>query len=92
MNEVISGMRVIKMYGWEKPFGALVNEVRRYWRSYFRILYISPMFVQPILANVISQECVDGYLHVLCMYVHSGSRRNCSTFWRSKVEVTAVPY
>lgn len=30
MNEVISGIRVIKMYGWEKPFGALVDEVRRY--------------------------------------------------------------
>lgn len=29
MNEVISGIRVIKMYGWEKPFAALVNEVRR---------------------------------------------------------------
>lgn len=30
MSEVISGIRVIKMYGWEKPFGALVDEVRRY--------------------------------------------------------------
>lgn len=30
MNEVISGIRVIKMYGWEKPFASLVNEVRRY--------------------------------------------------------------
>lgn len=30
MSEVISGIRVIKMYGWEKPFAALVDEVRRY--------------------------------------------------------------
>ncbi|CAN9497709.1 unnamed protein product [Ophioblennius macclurei] len=29
MNEVISGIRVIKMYGWEKPFGAVVDEIRR---------------------------------------------------------------
>uniref|UniRef100_A0A4W5MRD1 Multidrug resistance-associated protein 4 n=1 Tax=Hucho hucho TaxID=62062 RepID=A0A4W5MRD1_9TELE len=29
MNEVVSGIRVIKMYAWEKPFSALVNEVRR---------------------------------------------------------------
>ncbi|KAK1903162.1 Multidrug resistance-associated protein 4, partial [Dissostichus eleginoides] len=29
MNEVITGIRVIKMYGWEKPFAALVDEVRR---------------------------------------------------------------
>ncbi|XP_071956886.1 ATP-binding cassette sub-family C member 4-like [Antedon mediterranea] len=29
MNEIISGMRVIKMYAWEKPFGHLVSESRR---------------------------------------------------------------
>ncbi|XP_054915035.1 multidrug resistance-associated protein 4 isoform X2 [Poeciliopsis prolifica] len=29
MNEVVSGMRIIKMYAWEKPFSALVTEVRR---------------------------------------------------------------
>ncbi|XP_054480100.1 ATP-binding cassette sub-family C member 4-like [Anoplopoma fimbria] len=28
MNEVVSGMRIIKMYAWEKPFAALVCEVR----------------------------------------------------------------
>ena len=30
MNEIISGMRVIKMYCWEKPFGELVAKIRRY--------------------------------------------------------------
>ncbi|XP_022343366.2 ATP-binding cassette sub-family C member 4-like isoform X1 [Crassostrea virginica] len=29
MNEIISGMRVIKMYCWEKPFGELVAKIRR---------------------------------------------------------------
>ncbi|XP_058478651.1 ATP-binding cassette sub-family C member 4-like [Solea solea] len=29
MNEVVSGMRIIKMYAWEKPFTALVTDVRR---------------------------------------------------------------
>ncbi|XP_053404593.1 ATP-binding cassette sub-family C member 4-like isoform X3 [Mercenaria mercenaria] len=29
MNEIIAGMRVIKMYCWEKPFGDLVKKVRR---------------------------------------------------------------
>ncbi|KAL7825704.1 hypothetical protein SRHO_G00334420 [Serrasalmus rhombeus] len=28
MNEVVSGIRIIKMYAWEKPFAALVNDVR----------------------------------------------------------------
>ncbi|XP_033865353.2 ATP-binding cassette sub-family C member 4-like isoform X2 [Acipenser ruthenus] len=29
MNEVVSGMRIIKMYAWEKPFAKLVTEIRR---------------------------------------------------------------
>ncbi|XP_070786421.1 ATP-binding cassette sub-family C member 4-like isoform X1 [Enoplosus armatus] len=29
MNEVVSGIRIIKMYAWEKPFANLVSEVRR---------------------------------------------------------------
>ncbi|XP_052786000.1 ATP-binding cassette sub-family C member 4-like [Mya arenaria] len=29
MNEIIAGMRLIKMYCWEKPFGDLVKKVRR---------------------------------------------------------------
>ncbi|CAJ1086990.1 multidrug resistance-associated protein 4 [Xyrichtys novacula] len=29
MNEVVSGIRIIKMYAWEKPFSALVSDVRR---------------------------------------------------------------
>uniref|UniRef100_A0A668S789 Multidrug resistance-associated protein 4 n=1 Tax=Oreochromis aureus TaxID=47969 RepID=A0A668S789_OREAU len=29
MNEVVSGIRIIKMYAWEKPFSALVTEVRK---------------------------------------------------------------
>jgi len=28
MNEIIAGMRVIKMYCWEKPFGELVKKIR----------------------------------------------------------------
>nr|XP_039258782.1 multidrug resistance-associated protein 4-like [Styela clava] len=29
MNEVINGMRIIKMYAWEKPFAKLVSNTRR---------------------------------------------------------------
>uniref|UniRef100_A0A3P8V7T7 ATP binding cassette subfamily C member 4 (PEL blood group) n=1 Tax=Cynoglossus semilaevis TaxID=244447 RepID=A0A3P8V7T7_CYNSE len=51
MNEVISGIRVIKMYGWEKPFIALVNEIRRkeiskiMTSSYLRGLNMASFFV-----------------------------------------------
>ena len=30
MNEIISGIRVIKMYGWEYAFSQLVSKIRRY--------------------------------------------------------------
>ncbi|KAF4079997.1 hypothetical protein AMELA_G00165440 [Ameiurus melas] len=29
MNEVVSGIRIIKMYAWEKPFTALINDLRK---------------------------------------------------------------
>jgi len=29
MSEVIGGMRVIKMYCWEKPFGKLIDTLRQ---------------------------------------------------------------
>lgn len=29
MNEVITGIRIIKMYAWEKPFADLITDLRR---------------------------------------------------------------
>ncbi|XP_056606564.1 multidrug resistance-associated protein 4 [Triplophysa dalaica] len=51
MNEVVSGIRIIKMYAWEKPFAALVSDVRRkeiskiMSSSYLRGLNMASFFV-----------------------------------------------
>ena len=34
MNEVISGIRVIKMYAWENAFNRLISKLRRYLYTY----------------------------------------------------------
>ncbi|XP_033761065.1 multidrug resistance-associated protein 4-like isoform X1 [Pecten maximus] len=51
MNEIITGMRVIKMYCWEKPFGELVSKLRNYEihkvkkSNFTRGLIVGPFFV-----------------------------------------------
>ncbi|XP_066522703.1 multidrug resistance-associated protein 4 isoform X2 [Hoplias malabaricus] len=51
MNEVVSGIRIIKMYAWEKPFASLVNDVRKkeiskiMSSSYLRGLNMASFFV-----------------------------------------------
>ncbi|XP_041438363.1 ATP-binding cassette sub-family C member 4 isoform X2 [Xenopus laevis] len=51
MNEVISGMRIIKMYAWEQSFSELVNNIRKkeinkvLRSSYLRALNLASFFV-----------------------------------------------
>lgn len=45
MNEIVSGMRVIKMYTWEKPFAKLIELCRKYiMREYFKTKFSSTMY------------------------------------------------
>ncbi|XP_069558741.1 ATP-binding cassette sub-family C member 4-like [Brachyistius frenatus] len=74
MNEVISGIRVIKMYGWEKPFAALVDEVRRMEiskimkSSYLRALNMASFFVASKIIIFIT----------VCVYVLTGNKLSAS--------------
>ncbi|KAM4559458.1 ATP-binding cassette sub-family C member 4-like isoform 1-T1 [Odontesthes bonariensis] len=74
MNEVISGIRVIKMYGWEKPFCALVDEVRRMeiakimQSSYLRGLNMASFFVTSKLV----------IFFTVCVYVLTGNKLSAS--------------
>ncbi|XP_054470688.1 ATP-binding cassette sub-family C member 4-like [Anoplopoma fimbria] len=74
MNEVISGIRVIKMFGWEKPFAALVDEVRRMEiskimkSSYLRGLNMASFFVASKIIVFIT----------VCIYVLTGNQLSAS--------------
>uniref|UniRef100_A0A668AYE5 Multidrug resistance-associated protein 4 n=1 Tax=Myripristis murdjan TaxID=586833 RepID=A0A668AYE5_9TELE len=74
MNEVISGIRIIKMYGWERPFSAMVDEVRRkeiskiMKSSYLRALNMASFFVASKIIIFIT----------LCIYALTGNRLSVS--------------
>ncbi|XP_020490124.2 ATP-binding cassette sub-family C member 4-like isoform X2 [Labrus bergylta] len=74
MNEVITGIRVIKMYGWEKPFAALVDEVRRLEilkimkSSYLRGLNMASFFVSSKIIIFIT----------VCVFVLTGNMLSAS--------------
>ncbi|XP_060582248.1 ATP-binding cassette sub-family C member 4-like isoform X3 [Ruditapes philippinarum] len=58
MNEIIAGMRVIKMYCWEKPFGDLVRSVRR-------------LEVKHVERKMITEAVLDSYIYsgrYFCVY------------------------
>ncbi|XP_056145091.1 ATP-binding cassette sub-family C member 4-like [Lampris incognitus] len=74
MNEVVSGIRIIKMYGWERPFSALVDEIRRkeiskiMKSSYLRGLNMASFFVASKVIIFIT----------FCVYVLTGNRMSAS--------------
>ncbi|XP_046581519.1 ATP-binding cassette sub-family C member 4-like isoform X2 [Haliotis rubra] len=40
MTEIVSGMRVIKMYCWEKPFGQIINTLRQKEMSFLKLSFL----------------------------------------------------
>ena len=59
MNEIVSGIQVIKMYAWEKPFAKLVELARRYviWKFYLCLLFLKTLLtVKTIQRRIILNE------------------------------------
>ena len=77
MNEIVSGIQVIKMYAWEKPFAKLVEVARRYviWNfvcvSYLTALLIVKAIQHRIIGNenVIATHIYN--LFILCWSYNS---------------------
>lgn len=68
MNEVIAGMRIIKMYTWEKPFAKLLSKIRR--REVRRILQ-SASVKACNMTIFICQEKVVAFA-TLAIYISNG--------------------
>ncbi|XP_068428332.1 ATP-binding cassette sub-family C member 4-like [Clinocottus analis] len=74
MNEVISGIRVIKMYGWEKPFAALVDEIRR--REILKIMKSSYLRGMNMASFFVASKII--VFITVCIYVLSGNQLSAS--------------
>uniref|UniRef100_A0A8C7Y860 Multidrug resistance-associated protein 4 n=1 Tax=Oryzias sinensis TaxID=183150 RepID=A0A8C7Y860_9TELE len=70
MNEVVSGIRVIKMYGWEKPFDhiALMEISKIMQSSYLRGLNMASFFVASKIV----------IFFTICVYVLTGNKLSAS--------------
>ncbi|XP_046373552.2 ATP-binding cassette sub-family C member 4-like isoform X2 [Haliotis rufescens] len=49
MTEIVSGIRVIKMYCWEKPFGHLINKLRQKEVSFLKLSFLVKALTLSIL-------------------------------------------
>ncbi|XP_063908439.1 probable multidrug resistance-associated protein lethal(2)03659 isoform X2 [Zophobas morio] len=77
MNEVISGIHVIKMYCWEKPFGQLISRVRRREMKGIRargyllgLMYCFEMFITrvSIFVSVLGYVLLGNYITAKRMF------------------------
>ncbi|NWR10247.1 MRP4 protein, partial [Paradoxornis webbianus] len=99
MNEVISGMKIIKMYAWEKSFAELVNGLRRkeiamvMRSSYLRGLNLASFFVaskitvfMTFLAYVLLGNVISASKVFVAVSLYGAVRLTVTLFFPSAVE------
>ncbi|NWZ76045.1 MRP4 protein, partial [Poecile atricapillus] len=99
MNEVISGMKIIKMYAWEKSFAELVNGLRRkeiamvMKSSYLRGLNLASFFVaskitvfMTFMAYVLLGEFISASKVFVAVSLYGAVRLTVTLFFPSAVE------
>ncbi|XP_015476097.1 multidrug resistance-associated protein 4 isoform X7 [Parus major] len=99
MNEVISGMKIIKMYAWEKSFAELVNGLRRkeiamvMKSSYLRGLNLASFFVaskitvfMTFMAYVLLGELISASKVFVAVSLYGAVRLTVTLFFPSAVE------
>ena len=62
MSEIISGMRVIKMYTWEESFAKVVAHIRRYGRTVLvdiSELFLHVIFIHSTVMLLVSKSSID---------------------------------
>ncbi|XP_062343792.1 ATP-binding cassette sub-family C member 4 isoform X4 [Cinclus cinclus] len=99
MNEVISGMKIIKMYAWEKSFAELVNGLRRkeiamvMKSSYLRGLNLASFFVaskitvfMTFMAYVLLGNIISASKVFVAVSLYGAVRLTVTLFFPSAVE------
>uniref|UniRef100_A0A8C3DGF8 Multidrug resistance-associated protein 4 n=1 Tax=Corvus moneduloides TaxID=1196302 RepID=A0A8C3DGF8_CORMO len=99
MNEVISGMKIIKMYAWEKSFAELVNGLRRkeiamvMKSSYLRGLNLASFFVaskitvfMTFMAYVLLGNVISARRVFVAVSLYGAVRLTVTLFFPSAVE------
>uniref|UniRef100_A0A8B9M7P6 Multidrug resistance-associated protein 4 n=1 Tax=Accipiter nisus TaxID=211598 RepID=A0A8B9M7P6_9AVES len=99
MNEVISGMKIIKMYAWEKSFAELVNGLRRkeiamiMKSSYLRGLNLASFFVaskitvfMTFMAYVLLGNVISASRVFVAVSLYGAVRLTVTLFFPSAIE------
>ncbi|CAH0558001.1 unnamed protein product [Brassicogethes aeneus] len=102
MNEIVSGVQVIKMYAWERPFSKLINFARRAElkkvtkSSYVRAIYMAfglfttrvALFGTLVTMAIVDESITPGKIFVVVALLNNINFSMCNMFVRGVSEVS----